>query len=157
MIRFLETSQVVEEQTRQLELYGLGDPGIISYDRLDSAASSAQAGFGGEYLHTSIYQMGAAYLVRLVKAHAFGNANKRTGLATSLIFLKMNGWETAATEQELIDLVIATATGDGTIDQAEQFFVDHCREDDQTTPEYKEASAWVHARFGDVFARLADM
>ena len=156
MIRFLTTAEVVEEQGRQLELYGLGDPGIIDSSRLDSAVHSPQAGFGDTYLFDSIFQMAAAYLVRLVKAHAFGNANKRTGLSASLIFLTMNGYVVTGGQDALIDLVIACATGDGTIDNAESFFTQNCMEEGGNC-DYTKASARVHERFGPVFARLADM
>lgn len=157
MIQFIQTGQVVEEQERQLLLYGLGEPGILSQGQLDAAVNGPKATFDGQFLFVSIFQMAAAYLVRLVKAHAFGNANKRTGLACALVFLKMNNVDIKASNDELVDLVLSAATGDGDIDPIERFFEDRFdHKDCDSKPSFSEASASIHERFAGAFTILAD-
>lgn len=157
MIQFIKTEQVVAEQERQLSLYGLGEPGIISKATLESAVKSPMATFDGQYLYIGIFQMAAAYLVRLVKAHAFGNANKRTGLACALVFLKMNNVNIQASNEELVDLVIAAATGNGDLEPVERFFEERFVCDGaESKPDFETASGHIHERFAGAFATLAD-
>lgn len=159
MLTFLSTDQVVQEQSRQLQLYGLGSPGIISRERLDSAVLAAQAGFGDSYFYDSAAAIASAYLVRLAKAHAFGNANKRTSLAAALIYLTINNYVLKASDDELIDLVLASATGNGDTKPAQDFFESRIEvlPGSNLEPTFEDASTLVHERFGPVFTRLADL
>ncbi len=153
--RFLSVDEVVQEQLRQLELYGLGEPGILNQGALEAAVMSPQASFGGEFLFAGIHQMASAYLVRLAKAHAFGNANKRTALSSMLIFLAINGYTIAdASDEHLIDLALDAATGDGDIRLPMQFLQVYCQRARRLS--WYEASEVTHRRFANVFAVLAD-
>ncbi|MBI4296673.1 MAG: type II toxin-antitoxin system death-on-curing family toxin, partial [Chloroflexi bacterium] len=80
------------------------------------------AGFGGDYLHTDVYEMAAAYLFHIVREHPFIDGNKRTGAAASVVFPLMNGTEIQADEDSFEKIVRATA--EGKIDKAAiaQFF-----------------------------------
>ncbi len=50
-----------------------------------------QAGFGGNYLQTDLYQMSAAYAFHIAENQPFVDGNKRTALASALVFLDLNG------------------------------------------------------------------
>ncbi|MFN0064461.1 MAG: type II toxin-antitoxin system death-on-curing family toxin [Myxococcaceae bacterium] len=56
-------------------------------------------------------KMASAYLFHLVKNHPFVDGNKRTGLASALAFLGLNGFRLAATEDEVVEIVLAVAAG----------------------------------------------
>ncbi len=71
-----------------------------------------QATFGGEFLHTSIPAMAAAYLFHLCQNHAFIDGNKRVGANAAITFLLMNNWEPTFDENELADLVLSVASGE---------------------------------------------
>lgn len=69
-----------------------------------------QSAFGGEWLHPTIPEMASAYLFHLVKNHPFVDGNKRVGLAVALGFLGLNERRLEATEDEVVDLVLSTAS-----------------------------------------------
>jgi len=94
----------------QIERYG-GSSGLRDAAGLESAVATPQATFGGEFLHTSIPAMAAAYLFHLCQNHPFIDGNKRVGANAAITFLLMNNWEPRFDEEELVDLVLSVATG----------------------------------------------
>jgi death on curing protein len=89
---FLSLDEVLEIHEQQIDRYG-GSPGLRDAAGLESAVATPQATFGGEYLHTSIPAMAAAYLFHLCQNHAFIDGNKRVGANAAITFLLINGWE----------------------------------------------------------------
>jgi death-on-curing protein len=75
------------------------------------------ATFGGEFLHTDVFEMAAAYLFHLVKNHPFLDGNKRVGAVAALVFLLLNGHDFDAPEDDLVEMVLSVAQGQ--IDKAE--------------------------------------
>jgi death-on-curing protein len=57
---------------------------------LESAAAAPQATMAGEPLFTNPVELAAAYLFYLCRNHPFVDGNKRTALATCLVFLSEN-------------------------------------------------------------------
>ncbi len=89
---FLSLDEVLEIHKQQIELYG-GSAGLRDSVGLESAVAMPQATFGGEFLHTSIPAMAAAYLFHLCQNHPFVDGNKRVGANAAIAFLLMNDWE----------------------------------------------------------------
>ncbi|MGA2144874.1 MAG: type II toxin-antitoxin system death-on-curing family toxin [Bryobacteraceae bacterium] len=106
---FLSLDEVLEIHEQQIELYG-GSAGLRDAAGLEFAVATPAATFGGEYLHTSIPAMAAAYLFHLCQNHAFIDGNKRVGANAAITFLLINGWEPTFDEDELVDLVLAVAS-----------------------------------------------
>jgi death-on-curing protein len=46
----------------------------------------AQASFGGEYVHKTVFEMAAAYAFHIAENQPFVDGNKRTALASALVF-----------------------------------------------------------------------
>jgi death-on-curing protein len=90
---FLGLDEIIEIHADQIKRYG-GHPGIRDIELLKSAIAMPSTCFGGNYLHTDIYEMAAAYLFHIVRNHPFIDGNKRTGTVCSVVFLMMNGLET---------------------------------------------------------------
>jgi death-on-curing protein len=67
--------------------------------------------YGGEFLHTDIYEMTSAYLFHIVKNHPFVDGNKRTGTVAALVFLALNGYDFNASEDDLTEAVVQLAKG----------------------------------------------
>jgi death-on-curing protein len=67
---FLSLDEVLEIHEQQIERYG-GSPGLRDAAGLESAVATPHATFGGEFLHTSIPAIAAAYLFHLCQNHAF--------------------------------------------------------------------------------------
>jgi death-on-curing protein len=107
---FLALDEVLEIHAQQIELYG-GSDGARDPAGLESAVATPMATFGGQFLHPTIPSMAAAYLFHLCQNHAFVDGNKRTGANAAITFLLINDWELDLSEDELVDLVIAVASG----------------------------------------------
>ena len=90
----------------QIERYG-GSPGIRDITLLQSAIAMPAAGFGEQYLHADLFEMAAAYLFHIVKNHPFVDGNKRVGIASALVFLELNGVGMKATNDALVEMVLA--------------------------------------------------
>ena len=113
---FLNLSEVLEIHQDQLIRYS-GSAGVRDIDLLKSALSMPEATFGGEYLHTDIFEMAAAYLFHIVKNHPFIDGNKRVGAVASLVFLALNGYDFTASQDDFAAFVLAVAKGE--LDKAE--------------------------------------
>ena len=68
-----------------------GSAGVREEALLESAVAAPQATMMGETLFTDPLEIAAAYLFYLCRNHPFVDGNKRTALATCLVFLSENG------------------------------------------------------------------
>lgn len=107
---FLGLDEVIEIHHDQIKRYG-GHPGIRDVEILKSAIAMPLATFDGNYLHTDIYKMAAAYLFHIVRDHPFIDGNKRTGAVASVVFLILNEIDVNADEADLESIVLQTAEG----------------------------------------------
>ena len=110
-MQFLGLQEVLEIHRDQVTRYG-GTAGIRDLDLLTSALGMPGATFNGEFLHTDVYEMAAAYLFHLVKNHPFLDGNKRVGAVAALVFLTLNGHDFQAPEDNLAETVLAVARGE---------------------------------------------
>jgi len=106
---FLTLAEVVDIHNDQIKRYG-GDAGARDLGLLESAISVPQAGFGGQFLHSSLFEMAAAYAFHISENQTFVDGNKRTALAAALIFLEMNGILIKDPKDRLYDAMIKLAT-----------------------------------------------
>ncbi len=67
-----------------------GGAGLREEALLESALAAPQATMMGEPLFTAPVEIAAAYLFYLCRNHPFVDGNKRTALATCLVFLSEN-------------------------------------------------------------------
>ena len=107
---FLSLDEVLEIHEQQITRYG-GAPGLRDAAGLESAVATPQATFQGEFLHPSIPAMAASYLFHLCQNHPFIDGNKRVAANAAITFFLMNDWEPTFGEDELVELVIAVASG----------------------------------------------
>jgi death-on-curing protein len=68
------------------------------------------ATFGGQYLHSDLCEMAAAYLFHLVQNHPFID-NKRVGAMAADVFLTLSGFRLTASEDEYAEIVLSVARG----------------------------------------------
>ena len=123
-VAFFTLDEVLAIHAHQIRRYG-GQPGLRDRSLLESALAMPRATFAGEDLHPSIIEKGAAYLFHVVKNHPFVDGNKRTGLACCLVFLRLNGVAIVASDDELVDLVVAVAGGRGSKSDVAVFLASH--------------------------------
>lgn len=115
-MKFLTLSEVLGIHRDQISRYG-GTVGIRDIELLKSGLGIPMTTYGGEFLHTDVYEMAAAYLFHLVKNHPFLDGNKRVGVVSALVFLLLNDYDLDAPEDELAEMVLSVARGE--IDKAE--------------------------------------
>jgi death on curing protein len=109
-IRFLPEAVVLAIHDDQIRLYG-GSYRLRDAAALDSALHMPQAQFENEFLHPTIYSMAAAYGFHLCQNHPFIDGNKRTAGMVMFTFLKLNGFEPVATEEDYYRVMMAVASG----------------------------------------------
>jgi death-on-curing protein len=107
---FLTLSEVLLILQDQIRRYG-GKYGIRDIGLLSSAIAMPQSTFEGKYLHKNIYEQAAAYAFHICQNHPFLDGNKRTALATALVFLDINGIEIEDPDEELYEVIMNTAKG----------------------------------------------
>lgn len=87
---FLTLTEVLDLHQQLIEEFG-GETGTRDLGLLESALAAPQSSFGGSFLHSSVFHMAAAYAFHISENQPFLDGNKRTGLASALTFLKLNG------------------------------------------------------------------
>ena len=110
MIRFLPEVVVMAIHDDQIRLYG-GAYGVRDMSALDAALHMPQAQFGGEFLHTTIFEMAAAYGFHLCQNHPFLDGNKRAAGMAMFTFLQLNGLEPHASEPDYYAVMMSVASG----------------------------------------------
>ena len=85
---------------------GLRDPTL-----LESALARPQQLF--TYVESpDLFEMAAVYTSGVVRNHPFVDGNERTGFVVGILFLELNGYRFAASEQEAAQAVLELASDD---------------------------------------------
>jgi death-on-curing protein len=124
--QFLALDEVLEIHAQQIELYG-GSDGVRDPAALESAVATPMVTFGGQFLHSTIPSMAAAYLFHICQNHAFVDGNKRTGANAAITFLLINDRDLDFSEDELVDLVLSVASGMTSKSAVTEIFAGSCR------------------------------
>lgn len=107
---FLTLEDALEIHAVQLERFG-GGAGLRNEGLLRSALAQPEATAFGDFLHTELFDMAAAYLFHVVSNHPFVDGNKRTGLLCALVFLDLNGVSLDQDDDRLYEVTMAVAQG----------------------------------------------
>lgn len=97
-----EVLLILQDQIRR---YG-GAYGVRDRELLSSALAMPRASFEGKYLHKDLYEQAAAYAFHVCQNHPFIDGNKRTALATALVFLSLNGIDLDDPHEDLYELMM---------------------------------------------------
>lgn len=109
------TVDIVEEiHAEAIRQFG-GLDGVRDRALLESAVAAPQATFGGESVFRDMVEVAAAYLFYICRNHPFLDGNKRAALGACIVFLRLNGKETAADSSEWETLTVEVA--DGSLDR----------------------------------------
>lgn len=79
---------------------------------LSSAAGRPQTTLMGQDAYSTLEGKAAALLHSIVCNHALVDGNKRLGWFAAVVFLRINGFDAALTQDEAFDLVMAVASGE---------------------------------------------
>ena len=91
---------------QQIEWYG-GAHGVLDENVVRSALARPMQ----RCAHDDDSVLAAALLVGFARSQGFNDGNKRTGLASALVFLGLNGWALHVPPKELYALTMRAATG----------------------------------------------
>ncbi|MGM0460317.1 MAG: type II toxin-antitoxin system death-on-curing family toxin [Bacteroidota bacterium] len=108
----------------QLQQYG-GKEGVRDETLLESALAQPEASFGGDYVHTDIYHMAAAYGYHICQNHPFFDGNKRTALIAMYTFLFVNGYRIVADKKSLFAIMMDLANGKVSKDELSEYLKMH--------------------------------
>ena len=125
-IHFLTLDEILQIHSDQISRYG-GTPGVRDFGLLQSAAAMPMAQFDGEYLHTDLNAMAAAYLFHITQNHPFLDGNKRVGVASAVVFLRINDIEVTADETSLEEMVSAVVRAEIDKEGISRFFAVNSR------------------------------
>ena len=78
---------------------------------LDSACHRPRSGFMGQEAYPTLPAKAAALMHSLALNHALLDGNKRLALLATVVFLRINGYRLALSDDEAFDLILAVAAG----------------------------------------------
>lgn len=108
--RFLSVEDVLALHAIAIEDQG-GDASLRDRPLLESAVATPSQTFGGEFLHSDIPAMAAAYAFHICKNHPFVDGNKRAAAAAMIAFLSDNGWRFDAAVDDAERVFLGLAAG----------------------------------------------
>jgi len=122
--RWLELDIVLDFHAEQLALFG-GPDGIRDLGLLESALARPQNKFA--YGETGLAVLGAAYGFGIARNHPFIDGNKRTALASMIVFLNLNKLALVAPQEAAAAIVLALAADEIGEDVLAHWIADHVR------------------------------
>lgn len=107
--KWIRTEAVIALHDRAIAEHG-GIDGLRDLGLLESALHAPVNAW--DYGQTELCALAAIYCSRIAKNHAFNDGNKRAALVTMLLFLRRNGRNVGASQEELyrITMDIANST-----------------------------------------------
>lgn len=107
---YLTKEDLIFLHDKQIEefggIYGVRDEGL-----LDSVSKAPYQSCFGSDLYPSIFDKAAKYLYDFSTYQVFLDGNKRTGLCTASMFLKMNGYELDMNYAQVYEMTMNLANG----------------------------------------------
>lgn len=107
---WIDERDLIAVHDRLLAQHG-GAPGLRDRGLLESALARPRQHYS--YVESvDIIDMAALYTVAIVRNHPFVDGNKRAGFVAGALFLELNGFDFAASEEDVIQSVLALAAGE---------------------------------------------
>ena len=118
---WLDIDIALDFHAEQLALFG-GADGIRDRGLLESALGRPLNKFA--YGDNGIATLAAAYGFGIARNHPFIDGNKRTALASMIVFLGLNGLDLDAPREEATAMILSLAAGEITEDLLAQWLAD---------------------------------
>lgn len=121
---WLDIELVFDFHAEQLALFG-GADGIRDRGLLESALARPINKFA--YGETELAALAAAYGFGIARNHPFVDGNKRTALASMIVFLGLNGMDLDATQEEATAIILGLAGGEIPEEILANWIADHMK------------------------------
>jgi death-on-curing protein len=122
--RWLDIDLVLDFHAEQLALFG-GADGVRDIGLLESALARPINKFA--YGETDLAALAAAYGFGIARNHSFVDGNKRTALASMIVFLGLNGIDLDAPQEAATAIVLSLAAGEISEDVLARWIGGHIR------------------------------
>jgi death-on-curing protein len=121
---WLDIDIVLDFHAEQLALFG-GADGLRDRGLLESALARPLNKFG--YGETGLAALAAAYGFGIARNHPFIDGNKRTALASMIVFLGLNGLDLDALPEVATAMMLSLAAGELTEDVLARWLAEHVK------------------------------
>jgi len=122
--RWLDIDLVLDFHSEQLALFG-GADGIRDIGLLESALARPINKFA--YGETDLAALATAYGFGIARNHPFVDGNKRTALASMIVFLGLNRSDLDALQEAATAIMLGLAAGEITEDVLARWIAGHVR------------------------------
>jgi len=122
--RWLDIDIVLDFHAEQLSLFG-GADGLRDRGLLESALARPINKFA--YGESDLSALAAAYGFGIARNHPFIDGNKRTALASMIVFLGLNRTDLDAPQEAATAIVLALAAGEITGDALARWIASHSK------------------------------
>ena len=102
--KWVNEQALIDLHDMQIKIHG-GMPGMRDVDLLSWSLAQPKDLYLQSKLTPSLIDLAAKYAFHIVKNHPFNDANKRTGLLATLIFLEINGIQIELNEGEAYHII----------------------------------------------------
>ena len=126
-MKYLLPEQVLFIHARLIDETG-GAHGVRDLGLLLAAVARPQATFDGNDLYPNLFSKAAALAESLLQNHPFVDGNKRTGITSAAMFLKVNGCKLTVSNAELEKFTFAVVLGHTPIDEIASWFKNNSQE-----------------------------
>ena len=125
-MNFLSLQQVLFINSRVVAETG-GQTGLRDLALLESAVGRPRATLDGNELYPGLFEKAAALLDSLVNNHPFVDGNKRTGITSAAMFLRINGFRLICSQTEMETFTLQVATSHPSIAELSIWLKAHCQ------------------------------
>ncbi|HLR71791.1 MAG TPA: type II toxin-antitoxin system death-on-curing family toxin [Pseudogracilibacillus sp.] len=127
-IVYLTTNQVITINTMQIKVFSPKEQtGVKEPNLLESALNRPKQTVFKHDAYPTIVKKAAALTESLAKKHPFHNANKRTALASLIIFLQLNGYEWTMDVMKEQDFIVDVVTNKYSFEEITEIIKNHSR------------------------------
>lgn len=130
MIEYLEKDDITFINQKTIAEHGgnfMPPHNFLHEENLDYLLEAVQAEMFGEPLYPSISDKAALYCYNIICNHIFTDGNKRTGLASALAFLRLNGMRLnkVLPNETITDFILKVAAGQSSLEECRAWFETH--------------------------------
>lgn len=124
---YLAKSHIIQINRATIEAHGgnfIPPNNFLHAEKLDFLIEAVQSELFGQSMYPTVAHKAALYCYNLICNHIFTDGNKRTGLASSLIFLNLNGYDLAPeiSNEVLTSFILMIASGNADLDYCISWF-----------------------------------